>query len=72
MGALVMRRGPPPGGFEGGGGDEAFIYGEETLANAICDLVEVGRSELIRDQPVGLAPVDVREGEHTLQIESPT
>jgi hypothetical protein len=43
--------GSPTGSFEGRRIEEAIVYGEKTLANAVCDFVEVACAKLIRDQP---------------------
>lgn len=77
VGALVVGGvGAPAGGFEGGGVDEAVVDGEETLAYAVGDFVEVARAELVRDQPGDLGLADGKagmvKGGRTLPIESPT
>lgn len=51
--------GTPASGFERGGIEEAVIYGDESLANAVSDLGEVAGPQPVRNQALGESRVSI-------------
>ena len=59
MRPVVARRRAPSCSFEGCGVDEALVYGEKSLADAIGNVVEIARAQLVGDETGdSLADVD--------------
>lgn len=50
MRPLVARRRAPSCGFEWGGVDEALVYGEESFAHPVRNVVEIARAQLVGDE----------------------
>ncbi len=50
MRPVVARRRAPSCSFEGSGVDEALVYGEKSLADAVGNVVEIACTQLVGDE----------------------